>query len=261
VSAGPRDGPPARDTRSVLQAVVFDLDGVLVDSEHLWDAARRSVVAAHGGTWRRDATAAMQGMSSHEWSRYLHDQLGLSLASDQIVDLVVADLLARYEQNLPLLPGALDTVRRLAERWPLALASSSNRVVIEEVLDRSGMRDSFDVVVSSEEVAHGKPSPDVYLAAAHALGAAAEDCAAVEDSANGIRAALAARMHVVAVPNPHFPPAEDVLARAELVVAALGDLSVEALEGVAERQGRLDEEEIESFPASDPHSDWAGPGS
>ncbi len=244
----------------VLQAVVFDLDGVLLDSEQLWDAARRSLVASEGGTWRDDATEAMQGMSSPEWSRYVREQLGVPLAEERIVELIVADLLVRYRRDLPLLPGAVDAVRRLGAQWPLALASSSNRVVIEEVLDRSGLRGCFDAIVSSEEVEHGKPSPDVYLAATRALSAPAQACAAVEDSANGIRAAAAARMHVVVVPNPHFPPPEDALAKADLVIAALDELSLDALEAMGGAEARLDEQEAESFPASDPHSDWAGPG-
>lgn len=248
-----------RDTRPVLQAVVFDLDGVLVDSEQLWDAARRSVVTRQGGKWRPDATGAMQGMSSLEWSRYLREELGVPLDEEEIVDLVVYDLLASYERDLPLVAGAAELVRRIGAQWPLALASSSNRVVIDRVLELSGLREFFGVTVSSEEVAHGKPSPDVYLAAARALDVPAEDCAAIEDSANGIRSALAARMHVVVVPNLHFPPPDDVLQRADLVLPALDDLTVGELEAVGNTEARLDEQEIESFPASDPHSDWAGP--
>ena len=143
-------------------------------------------------------------MSSTEWPRYMRERLRVPLTEERIVDLIVADLLARYRRDLPLLPGAVDAVRRLAAHWPLAVASSSNRVVIEEVLDRSGLRACFDAIVSSEEVAHGKPSPDVYLAATRRLGVPARDCAAVEDSANGIRAAAAARLHVVVVPNSHY---------------------------------------------------------
>ncbi len=244
----------------MLQAVVFDLDGVLLDSEQIWDEARRVVAADHGTPWHDDATAAMLGMSSPEWSRYLREHLGVPLGEARIVELVCDHVLDRYERDLPLLPGALDAVRRLAVQWPLGLASSSNRVVIDRVLDLSGLRSCFDVTVSSEEVAHGKPSPDVYVAAVRALDVPPEQCAAVEDSTNGIRAALAARMHVVVVPNPHFPPAKELLARADLVVSTLDELTVGALEAVAGVETSLDEQEAESFPASDAHSDWAGPG-
>lgn len=219
---------------AVLQAVVFDLDGVLLDSEQLWDAARRSVVAHHGGQWREGATGAMQGMSSPEWARYMHEHLGLPIKESEIVDLVVAELLARYEQDLPLLPGALGAVRRLGARWPLALASSSNRVVIEKVLDLSGLRGSFEVTVSSEEVPNGKPSPDVYRAALKALRVLPRESVAVEDSTSGIRAALSAGMHLVAVPNPHFPPPGEWLAPADLVISSLDELTVDALTAIAD---------------------------
>lgn len=247
----------------MIQAVVFDLDGVLLDSEKLWDEARRQVVAEHGGAWQEDATGAMQGMSSREWARYMRDELDVPLEEDEIVDLAVAALLARYEATLPLAPGAVEAVRRLALQWPLGLASSSNRVVIERVLDLSGLRGQFSATVSSEEVARGKPSPDVYLEASRALGGLVPRvCVAVEDSASGIRAALAAGMRLVVIPNPHFPPEDDLLERADRVVANLDEVTVSALEAIAiaDADVRLDEEEVESFPASDPHSDWAGPG-
>ncbi|HUJ65903.1 MAG TPA: HAD family phosphatase, partial [Acidimicrobiales bacterium] len=202
----------------MIGAVVFDLDGVLLDSERVWDNARRQVVAEHGGRWREGATAAMQGMSSTEWSAYLRDQLGVDLDREDIVALVVDQLLDRYRRDLPLLPGAQETVRRVAARWPLGLASSANRPVIDEVLALSGLAAEFRATVSSEEVPRGKPHPDVYLEAARRLGQPARACAAVEDSANGIRAAVAAGLSVAAVPNRDFPPPAEVLAQADLVV-------------------------------------------
>jgi HAD superfamily hydrolase (TIGR01509 family) len=246
----------------VIQAVVFDLDGVLVDSEQLWDEARRDVAARHGGRWHDSATARMQGMSSPEWSAYMHDVLGVHLAPEQISELVADDLLRLYERGLPLLAGARSTVAQLAARWPLALASSANRVVIDEVLRLAGMAAHFAVVVSSEEVARGKPAPDVYQEAARRLGRGPERCAAVEDAANGIRSALAAGLRVVAIPNPHYPPPEEVLAQAHAVVGSLPELTAEVVQGLGRSdrvERRLDEQEVESFPASDPHSDWAGP--
>jgi HAD superfamily hydrolase (TIGR01509 family) len=170
-----------------IAAVVFDLDGVLVDSESVWDAARREVVARNGGRWQADATWAMMGMSSPEWSRYLHDQLGVPLKPEQINALVIAALLDQFRRRLPLLPGAVVAVRRLADRWPLGLASSANRPVIDTVLKQAGITDCFAVTVSGEEVAAGKPAPDVYLAATHRLGVDPADAAAVEDSTSGRR--------------------------------------------------------------------------
>jgi HAD superfamily hydrolase (TIGR01509 family) len=155
--------------------------------------------------------------------------LGVDLSPDRIVALVVAGLLDRYQRGLPLLPGAIEAVRRIGQRWPLALASSANRVVIDEVLAIAGLTDAFGATVSSEEVPRGKPAPDVYLEAARRLGQPPGACAAVEDSANGIRSALAAGMHAVAVPNRDYPPPETVLADADLVAESLADLTVESL--------------------------------
>jgi HAD superfamily hydrolase (TIGR01509 family) len=248
----------------MLQAVVFDLDGVLLDSEQRWDEARRTVVEATGGRWREGATAAMQGMSSQEWSEYLHDELAVPLGPHEIVGRVVAVLLDAYKQALPAAEGAAAALERIGRRWPLALASSANRQVIEEVLLLSGWSTRFRVTVSADEVARGKPAPDVYLEAARRLIEPADSCAAIEDSANGIRSALAARLAVVALPNRDYPPPAQLLGRADKVVENLDGVTVELLEELgsdrdSRREHRLDEEEAESFPASDPHSDWAGP--
>jgi HAD superfamily hydrolase (TIGR01509 family) len=216
-------GPAAE--REPSWAVVFDLDGVLVESEGAWDAARRDLVAATGGTWREGATRAMLGMSAPEWSRYVHEQLGVPLSPEEIDRRVVERVLEEYRAALPLLPGALTAVHALASSWPLGLASSSNRVVIDEVLRLSGLEEDFAVTVSSEEVARGKPAPDVYIAAVKALGVAARCAVAIEDSANGLRSAAAAGLRLVAVPNRELPPDGDALALADVVLPSLEELS------------------------------------
>jgi HAD superfamily hydrolase (TIGR01509 family) len=208
-------------------AVVFDLDGVLIDSEQVWNKAREELVRERGGTWHEHATADMMGMSSKEWSRYMHDRLGVPMEPAAINDEVVRRVMSIYEQGLPLLSHAAETVRELAARWPLGLASSSNRPIIELVLERSGLAPCFAVVVSSEEVDRGKPAPDVYLAVARGLGVDPKDCVAIEDSTNGIKSAVAAGMRTIAVPNPHFPPADDALATAAVVVQSLAEVTPE----------------------------------
>jgi HAD superfamily hydrolase (TIGR01509 family) len=208
----------------VVNAVVFDMDGVLVDTEQDWDAARRQVAEAWGGRWRAEATADMMGMSAPEWSRYMHDELGVEAEPEEINRRVVAEVLERVGRGPPLLPGAGATVQSVAARWPLGLASSANRPVIEAVLDVSGLAPFFAAVISSEEVARGKPAPDVYLAAAEALGVEPHTAVAVEDSSNGIRSAAAAGMTVVAVPNAHYPPDAEALAVADHVIDALDEL-------------------------------------
>jgi HAD superfamily hydrolase (TIGR01509 family) len=214
---------PAERDRS--WAVVFDLDGVLVESEGAWDSARRQLVAETGGIWRDEATRAMLGMSAPEWSRYVHEQLGVPLSPEEIDRRVVERVLREYRASLPLLPGAVGAVRGLAASWPLGLASSSNRVVIDEVLRLAGLAADFAVTVSSEEVSRGKPAPEVYIAAIEALGVAAGRAVAIEDSANGLRSAAAAGMRVIAVPNREFPPSGDALALADLAIGSLEALT------------------------------------
>jgi HAD superfamily hydrolase (TIGR01509 family) len=177
----------------------------------------------------------MMGMSSREWSRYMHDELGLAEAPDEINAAVVARMQERYREALPVIDGAVDAVRRLAERWPLGLASSSNRPLIDLALEELGIADLFRATVSSEEVERGKPAPDVYLEAARRLGVPPERAAAVEDSESGIRSAKAAGMLVVAIPNLHFPPGEDALALADIRLESLAELSPDVVESTSSR--------------------------
>jgi len=207
------------------EAVLFDLDGVIVDSESAWAEAKHELVHEAGGTWKPDATRAMLGMSSPEWSRYLRDELGVPLSVEEINAAVVATLERRCRQGLPLIPGAVDAVRRIADGWRLGLASSSNREIIDLVLEHAGLTDAFTVTVSSEEVARGKPAPDVYLEAARRLGADPARCVAIEDSSNGLRSAAAAGAAVVAIPNREFPPDPDALALADAVLASIEELT------------------------------------
>jgi len=207
-----------------VAAVVFDLDGVLVDSERVWDDARRELVAERGGPWTDDATRAMMGMSSVEWSQYMHEELGVDLEPREISAAVVEKLEQHYRCELPLLVGAREAVQALAVRWPLGLASSSNREIIDLVLELAGLTSEFAATVSSEEVPRGKPAPDVYLEAARRLDVPPDRSAAIEDSTNGLRSAAAAGMTVIAYPNKEFPPAEDALRLADAVIGSLDEL-------------------------------------
>ena len=214
----------------MIEAVIFDLDGVLLDSEHVWNEVREALARERGGRWHDRAQRDMMGMSSLEWSRYMHDVIGLAEPPEEISAEVARRLETIYREGLPVMDGAEDVVKRLAARFPLALASSSNRPIIDLFAELSGLGRYFEATVSSEEVARGKPSPDVYLEAAHRLRVAPKACAAVEDSHNGILSAKAAGMRVIAVPNPRYPPDEGALAAADLVVQSLRDLTPEAVE-------------------------------
>jgi HAD superfamily hydrolase (TIGR01509 family) len=215
----------------MIEAVVFDMDGVIVDSEQVWDDVREQLARERGGRWSERAQADMMGMSSPEWAAYMHDVVGLEESPDEINAEVVRRMLERYRTELPLLDGAVDAVRRLAGAFRLAVASSSNRPLIDAVLGAAGVADLFEVTVSSEEVARGKPAPDVYLEAARRLGVEPAGAAAIEDSSNGLRAAHAAGLRVIALPNPHYPPADDALALADAVVASPAELTPEVVRG------------------------------
>ena len=220
-----------------VAAVVFDLDGVLLDSEQVWDEVRRSLAVAAGLSWPASATAAMLGMSTAEWSRYLTDVVGVPGPADRVARTVIDRVARRYRQALPLLPGAVEAVRRLAVVWPLGLASSSPRRLIDAVLSEAGLADAFRTTVSTEEVRAGKPDPAVYAEAVRRLRVQPRRAVAVEDSSNGVRSAAAAGLAVVAFPNHQYPPSADALALSAATVASLDELTVDLVTSVAGRRG------------------------
>ena len=208
---------------------MFDCDGVLIDSEPVWEEVRRDFVAARGGRWLPDTQDRLMGMSTGEWSAYMAADLGVGMPALEVATAVIEAMAARYAEHLPLMPGAVAAVTALAGRWPLAVASSAPQSLIEVVLDASGLRSSFRVALSSELVPRGKPAPDVYLAAVQRLGHAPDRCAAIEDSSNGLRSAAAAGLAVIAVPHPKYPPAPDALGAARLVLPGLAELTPDAV--------------------------------
>jgi HAD superfamily hydrolase (TIGR01509 family) len=214
----------------VIAGVVFDLDGVIVDSEQVWDEVRSEYTREAGGRYSDRAARDMMGMSSTEWSAYMSEELGLPGTPEEINAAIVERMLARYGEAPPLIPGAVEAVRAVAERLPVAIASSSNPELIEVVLAAAGLTDLVPEAVSSQEVARGKPAPDVYLEAARRLGIDPTQAAAVEDSHNGILSAKAAGMLVIAVPNPHFPPDEDAMAQADVVLSSIRELTPELIQ-------------------------------
>ncbi|TMK83728.1 MAG: HAD family phosphatase, partial [Actinobacteria bacterium] len=181
----------------------------------------RQFAIERGVRWTTDAQRRMMGMSSLEWAAYMHDELGVALEPGEIIAGVVDEMASRYRAHLPLLPGAVDAVRRLANRWPLAIASSANRPLIDLVLDEADLAGCFAVTLSTEEVGRGKPAPDVYLEAARRLAVTPARCSGVEDSSNGLRALRA---------NRDFPPDADALALADVVLSDLSELTVDVID-------------------------------
>jgi HAD superfamily hydrolase (TIGR01509 family) len=217
----------------MIDAVVFDLDGVIVDSEPVWEQVRRDVVGELGGRWTGDAQQHLMGMSTAEWARYLSHDLHAGAPPETVAALVIERMQARYRQGPPLMRGAVEAVRRLASRWPLGLASSSPPVLIDAVLEGANLTTSFAVTMSTEQVPRGKPAPDIYVAVTRRLGCPPASCAAVEDSTNGIRSAVAAGLRTVAVPHRRYPPEPAALQSAALVISDLTTITVRAVASLA----------------------------
>lgn len=212
---------------------MFDMDGVLIDSEPVWEEVRRDLVATRGGRWLPDTQDKLMGMSTGEWSAYIAEDLVDGMTASEVASSVIDSMAARYAEHLPLMPSAVTAVTALAARWPLAVASSAPQSLIDVVLDVAGLRPSFRVALSSERVARGKPAPDIYLAATQQLGVVPGRCAAIEDSSNGLRSAFAAGLAVIAVPHPGYPPAPDALDGAQVVLSSLKDLTTDVISALS----------------------------
>jgi HAD superfamily hydrolase (TIGR01509 family) len=208
-----------------IAAVIFDLDGVIVDSEIWWDEVRQRFAAERDRAWGEDDRLAVMGANSRGWRRIMRDRLALDEPEEGIERAIVDGVVARFAaEGAPIIEGAADAVRRIADRWPVAIASSAHREVIDAALRSVGLTEHLPVIVSSDEVEHGKPEPDVYLEAARRLGVTPERCLVIEDSYNGVRAGRNAGMTVVLVPNGSIPPAEGTHELADLVLDSLADL-------------------------------------
>lgn len=218
----------------VIEAVIFDLDGLLVDSEPVWDDVRRAMADEVGTTWTSDDHKAIMGVSTREWADYMIDRLELDRPPQEVTDEVVARMIAMYRSGVPYLPGAVEAVDLAASHFRTALASGSHPALIEVVTADTPMRNKFQVIVAADEVGVGKPAPDVYLATADRLGVRPEACVCVEDSGNGVLSGVRAGMKVIAVPDPRFPPRADVLDQADVVLESLSELSLDLLESLGE---------------------------
>ncbi len=215
-----------------FDAVLFDMDGVLVDSERQWDEVRSAYAAAHGSPWTSEDQLAVMGANSPQWSEAIRQRLGADVPAERIAAEVVAGVVARFRSGaVAVVPGAPEAVRRIAARYPVAIASSSPREVIAAALELLGLEGVFGATVSADEVGLGKPAPDVYRLAARRLGTDAERCLVIEDSTNGVLAGRAAGAFVVLVPSEAVAPAAAAFEAADLVVAHLRDVDPDRLWG------------------------------
>lgn len=204
-----------------MRAVIFDMDGLLVDSEPYWDAARKAWAAERGVDWGPDDHRACMGVSTQTWAEYMIRRLALDLPVEEVVARVVGRMRDMYSQGIPYKPGAVRAVQAAAERLPVGLASGSEKSLITMLVADEPMRGRFSAVVCTDDMPAGKPAPDVYLECARQLGVDPRDCVCLEDSGAGIRSGKAAGMKVIAIPDPRFPPKPDALALADMVLGSL----------------------------------------
>lgn len=216
-------------TAASVKAVVFDMDGVLTNTEEVWDEVRRGLAREHGLAWPDDATVAMMGMSTPEWAGYLVERVGFPGDAEATAREVIEAMAARYHSHLPINDGAADAVLRVADARPVALVSSSPRLLIDTVVGELGLDGVFDATVSTEEVAAGKPAPDGYLRGCELLGVEPSAAVAVEDSNSGVRSAAGAGLRVVAFPDPSHPLHDEVAALVSAVISGLDELTEDLL--------------------------------
>jgi HAD superfamily hydrolase (TIGR01509 family) len=222
-----------------IDTIIFDLDGVLFETEEVWNDVRHEFAIAHGGHWGPEDQPMVMGASSMEWAALMREHNGVPLSDREIYDGIIGGLCARYAEHLPVIAGAVEAIRRLAADYRLGVASSSPREVIEYALELAGLRACFSAIVSSDEVGQGKPAPDVYLEACARLNAVAANAVAVEDSANGLKAAHGAGMVVVAIPNAVYPPPADAVVLADVVLASIEELDRPFIESLGEKRERV----------------------
>ena len=215
-----------------IEAVIFDMDGVLVDSEIYWDKARVEFASDRGKSWTPALQRLAMGRSTMGWARVMQTQLALDESLDDIIAEMKARVIAQYEARMPTRPGALDAVARMSERYRVGLASGSPTEIIKAVLRITGLDQIFEVMVYGDELPRGKPAPDIYFEALKRLAVAPGRSLGIEDSANGLRSLKAAGMYAVAAPSPGYPLAADVLALADAHISTLEDFTIELVQSI-----------------------------
>ena len=221
-----------------IEAVIFDMDGVLVDSEVYWDKSRIEYACDRGKTWTDEFQRLAMGRSTIGWARVMQDRLQLDDSIDEIIVDMKARVIAHYEERMPTRPGALESVRHMKEYFRIGLASGSPTEIIKAVMRITELDLVFEVMVFGDDIPRGKPAPDIYLEAMSRLGVAPQAAAGIEDSANGLRSLKAAGMLAVAAPSPDYPLAEDVLALADAHIVSLEDFNVDLIRQIERERSR-----------------------
>lgn len=216
----------------MVQAVIFDMDGLLIDSEPCWNEARSIMAAKEGIVWNEDDHNAVMGVSTHAWVSYMIERLSLDISPKVVEETIVKTIRELYSRRIPFFPGAEQAVALSSDHYPTGLASGSPQSLIDTVTGARSLRGRFQAVLSGDRFPQGKPAPDIYLAAARTLMVQPENCVCLEDSGNGILAGKNAGMKVIAVPDQRFLPSDQILSKADVVLGSLTDFSLNTLKGL-----------------------------
>lgn len=206
------------------------MDGLLIDSEPVWNAARSQMAAEHGVSWTRDDHFNVMGVSTVEWIQYMVDRIGLTMPPDQVEETVIGHMVAMYEDGIPFRPHAVEKVQWMASLYPSCIASGSPRQLIDIVAQDRRIAPYLEFTLAADEVGRGKPHPDIYLETARRLGIEPQHCLCIEDSPFGILSGARAGMKVIGIPDPEMPLSAEQSQHAHLILRSLAHLTPEALD-------------------------------
>jgi len=212
-----------------IKAVIFDMDGVLVDSEVYWLKSREEFARDLGKVWTDADQRMAMGRSTIEWAHVMKERLALGWSLERIMDDVMARVMAHFEERLPTRPGAIEAVHLAASQYRVALASGSPTKIIQHVMQLTGLDQIFEFMVYGDDIPNGKPAPDIYIEAMRLLGVSPAESVGIEDSGNGLRSLKAAGMHIIAAPSPAFPLSDELLQLADVKIDSLEAFSLELL--------------------------------
>jgi HAD superfamily hydrolase (TIGR01509 family) len=215
-----------------VEAVIFDMDGVLVDSEVYWKLSREEFARDLGKVWTDADQRLAMGRNTVEWAEVMQERLEIDMPIDDIIADMLQRVIDHYERSLPTRPGAVDAVHLAAGHYRVGLASGSPTEIIRRVMELTGLDSVFEVMVYGDDIPNGKPAPDIYLETLRLMGVPAQKAAGIEDSANGVRALKAAGMYAIAAPSPDFPLPDEIVNMADQHITTMEDFTLELVRGL-----------------------------
>ena len=218
----------------MIEAVIFDMDGVLVDSEVYWAKSREEFAQDMGKVWTDDDQRLAMGQSTIGWAKVMKERLQPEMTVDEIIIDMKKRVIAHYEERMPTRPGALEAVKLASKHYRVGLASGSPTEIIKSVLSLTGLDQIFEIMIYGDDIPNGKPAPDIYIEAMKQLGVNPAVTIGIEDSANGIRALKAAGMYAIAAPSPGFPLPVEIVEMSDAIIHSMEDFSTQLVHAIGE---------------------------